>query len=172
VLIRVFALASSTCVAVKFRAALAVLFALAPVAAQAQGQESRPERILEFGAGYGAPNRFAGSVSYSTYRVRPDATVTTGLVLRGEIGRGGVSAGIGLRVPAYGPFGPEVLLTATRTFSPPRRAHGEATYIGVDVGYVTMARVSLGVAREIGGRHNTLFTWSVGVQIPYGFWRW
>ena len=39
----------------------------------------------------------------------------------------------------------------------------------------SMGRVSIGVARQVDGpsdRRDTILTWSVGVQISYGFWRW
>jgi len=67
------------------------------------------------------------------------------------------------------------LVTVTRTFSSPLEATGQATYVGLEVGYVSLGRVSLGVAHQVDGpcdRHDTVLTWSVGVQFPYGFWRW
>jgi hypothetical protein len=66
-------------------------------------------------------------------------------------------------------------MTVTRTFSSPRGGTGRSTYVGLEVGYVSLGRVSIGVARQVDGpsdRRDTILTWGVGVQVPYGFWRW
>src|SRR5262249_25056852 len=97
------------------------------------------------------------------------------LTLRAAAGQGGVSAGIGHRVALYGPWGPEASMTVTRTFSSPRGGTGHSTYAGLEVGYTLMARLSVGVAHQVDSpsdQRDTILTWNVGVQIPYGFWHW
>ena len=97
------------------------------------------------------------------------------LEIRARVGLEGYGVGIGPRWLLYGPFGPEAMLTVTRTFSSPRRAIGQSTYVGLEAGYQLMGRVSIGFARQVDGpseRRDTTLTWSVGLQIPHGFWRW
>jgi hypothetical protein len=164
------------------RPAIVAAFALGVVigpaeTAAAQNDSDSPARMLELGVHYGAPERLSGSVSGVFFYGRPNPAGVPKKVLtvRAAVGRGGFSVGIGRRVPRYGPFGPEALMTVTRTFSSPRRGTGQSTYVGLEVGYQSMGRVSIGVARQVDGpsdRRDTILTWSVGVQIPYGFWRW
>ena len=147
--------------------------------ARAQDSGDSLSNLLLFGVHFGAPERLSGSISGVFPYGRPKrdgGTVTTkALEIRGRVGLGGYGVGIGPRWLLYGPFGPEVMLTVSRTFSAPRRAIGQATSVGLEVGYQLMGRVSIGVARQVDGpsdRRDTTLTWSVGVQIPYGFWRW
>ena len=49
----------------------------------------------------------------------------------------------------YGPWGPEAMLTVSRTFSSPRHAIGQSTYVGLEVGYQLLAHVSLGFAQQV-----------------------
>ena len=157
---------------------LAAVIACMPAPALAQEPGHATVRQLELGVYYAAPERLAGSIS--GLFLKPDPTSRnwvsgTALTLRAAAGQGGVSAGIGVRAPRYFSFGPEALMTVTRTFSSPRGGTGQSTYVGVEVGYVSMGRVSIGVARQVDGpsdRRDTILTWSVGVQFPYGFWRW
>jgi hypothetical protein len=132
-----------------------------------------------FGVHYGAPERLSGSISgvFTAERPRRAAGIVTpnALEIRGCVGLGGYGVGIGPRWFLYGPFGPEAMLTVTRTFSSPRHAVGQSTYVGLEVGYNTFGRVSIGFARQVDGpsdRRDTTLTWSVGLEIPYGFWRW
>ena len=134
--------------------------------------------LLELGVYYGAPERVSASIS--GVFLEPDAKRINGvskkaLTIRAAGGQGAFSAGIGYRAPLYFSFGPEVLMTVTRTFSSPRGATGHSTYVGLEAGYVSLGRVSIGVARQVNGpsdRRDTILTWNVGVQIPNGFWRW
>jgi hypothetical protein len=149
-----------------------------PKTAAAQKHPDSSFELLELGLYYGAPERLAGSISgvffYGEVNPKNPNTPKKALTLRGAAGQGGFSVGIGHRAPLYFSFGPEALLTVTRTFSSPRGSTGQSTYVGVEVGYVSLGRVSLGVARQVDGpsdRRDTIFTWSVGVQFPYGFWR-
>jgi hypothetical protein len=168
--------------------ALAVAIVCLPAPASAQGPEQAqtapakderdsPPKLLELGVHYGAPERLSGSVTGAFYYgdSEPNGVPKKILTIRAAAGRGGVSVGVGHRVPLYGPFGPEALMTVTRTFSSPRRGSGQSTYVGLEVGYVSLGRVSIGVARQVDGpsdRRDTILTWNVGVQFPYGFWRW
>jgi hypothetical protein len=159
----------------------------APALAQDPGQAQtaaaknfrKPFKLLELGAYYGAPERLAGSISgvffYGEINPKNPNTPKKALTLRAAAGQGGVSVAIGHRAPRYFSFGPEALMTVTRTFSSPRGGTGQSTYVGVEVGYVTLGRASIGVARQVDGpsdRRDTILTFSVGVQFPYGFWRW
>ena len=157
----------------------------APALAQEPGQAktaAAPDssfRLLELGVYYGAPERLSGSVSgvffYGAINPKNPNTPKKALTIRAAAGQGGVSVGIGHRAPRYFSFGPEALMTVTRTFSSPRGGTGQSTYVGLEVGYVSLGRVSIGVARQVDGpsdRRDTILTWSVGVQFPYGFWRW
>ena len=146
--------------------------------AQAQNSSDPSGNLLLFGVHYGAPERLTASVSgvfpYGRPKWEP-GKVTKALEIRGRIGPGGYGVGIGPRWLLYGPFGPEAMLTVSRTFSSPRRAIGQSTYVGLEVGSQVAARVSIGVARQVDGpsaQRDTTLTWSVGLQIPYGFWRW
>lgn len=161
-------------------AACALVVALSHAApAQAKDSGDQLSSILLFGVHYGAPERLSGSISgvfpFGTPKREGGGLITNALELRARIGPGGYGFAVGHRLLHYGPFGPEAMLTMTRTFSSPRRAAGRATYVGVEVGYQLMARVSIGVARQVDGpshRRDTRLTWSAGVQLPNGFWRW
>jgi hypothetical protein len=155
-----------------------VVFDGAP--AQAQGCSNRC--VLLLGTDYGAPERFSGSIGgLFTFRDgdlmrSPGRFTPMALEIRGRVGVGGFGVGIGPRVMRYGPLvGPEAKLTVTRTVSSPLQANGQSTYVGVEVGYHVFGRVSIGVARQVDGpadRRDTILTWGVGVEIPYGMWRW
>jgi hypothetical protein len=147
--------------------------------AQAQSSSDSSSNLLLLGVHYGAPERLSGSISGVFPYGRPKregATVTTNAVeIRGRVGLGGYGVAIGQHWLLYGPFGPEAMLTVSRTFASPRRAIGQSTYVGLEVGYQLMGRVSIGLARQVDGpsdRRDTTLSWSVGLQIPYGFWRW
>jgi len=161
-------------------AALALgLVVSAVTPAQAQNSGDRLSSLLLFGVHYGAPERLSGSISgvfpFGTPKREGGGLTTNALEVRARVGLGGYGFAVGHRLLHYGPFGPEAMLTVTRTFSSPRRATGQATYVGVEVGYQLMARVSIGVARQVDGpshRRDTRLTWSAGLQLPNGFWRW
>jgi hypothetical protein len=147
--------------------------------AQAQNSSDSSMKLLEFGVHYGAPERISGSISgvFSYGRPKPQTgnVQTKALEIRGCIGPGSYGVGIGQRWLLYGPWGPEAMLTVSRTLSSPRRAIGQSTYVGLEVGYQLLGHVSIGFARQVDGpsaRRDTTLTWSAGLQIPYGFWRW
>jgi hypothetical protein len=151
------------------------------VPARAQDSGSNPSFLL-LGADYGAPERFSGSLAGLFPLWNPTPTRSPGrftpmfLEIRGRVGVGGYGVGIGPRILRYGPVvGPDAKLTVIRTFSSPLHAVGSSTFVGVEVGYHMLGRVSIGVARQVDGpadRRDTLLTWGVGLAIPYGMWRW
>jgi hypothetical protein len=146
--------------------------------AAAQNHGDPSFKLLELGVYYGAPERLSGSISGVFLEPNPrniNGVSKKALTIRAAAGQGGFSAGIGYRAPRYASFGPEALMTVTRTFSSPRGGTGQSTYVGLEVGYVSLGRVGIGIARQVDGasdRRDTILTWSVGVQFPYGFWRW
>ena len=107
--------------------------------AQAQDSSDAFPNLLLFGVHYGAPERLSGSISgvFPYGRPKPEAgnVRTQALEIRGRIGPGGYGVGVGPRWLLYGPFGPEAMLTVSRTFSSPRHAIGQSTYVGLEVGY-------------------------------------
>jgi hypothetical protein len=147
--------------------------------AHAQNSSDSLGNLLLFGVHYGAPERLSGSISglfpYGRPKREAGNVTTKALEIRGCIGLGGYGVAIGPRWLLYGPFGPEAMLTVSRTFSSPRRAIGQSTYVGLQVGYQLLGRVSIGFARQVDGpsaRRDTTLTGSVGLQIPNGIWRW
>ena len=92
-------------------------------------------------------------------------------------GSGGFSVGAGGAALALeGPYlttGFDALFTVTRTGETPRGAGADSTYVGVEGGLVLMSvRLSAGVAHRADGPPGpkaTIFTWSVGVQLPLGW---
>ena len=157
-------------------AALAIVLVISQAGTAAAQNKSEPTpKFLELGVHYGAPERLSGSLTGVFFYSKPDPITGKALTMRAAVGNGGFNAGIGHRWGFYGPFGPEASLTVTRTWSSPRGATGRSTYVGVEAGYVSMGRFSIGVARQVDGpsdRRDTILRCSLGVQVPYGFWRW
>ena len=135
------------------------------------------------GGHYGAPTRLTGSAGLLIGRPIPFQPGTAsdssraGLLITGSAGAGGVRmaagvAGLALEGP-YLTTGFEALGTITRTATAPRGATSEATYVGAEAGLVLMSvRLSAGVAQRAAGPSEsraTIFTWSVGVQVPVGW---
>jgi hypothetical protein len=151
----------------------------APAHGQALNNVSFADRLL-FGVHYGAPERLSGSVSLLAVPIgkvppRPTAAIKV-LEIRGRAGLGGYGVAAGPRLLLYGSVvGADALVTVTRTFSSPRGAHGRSTYVGVEAGVQALARVSIGVARQVDGpsdRRDTMVIWTVGLQMPNCMWRW
>lgn len=120
--------------------------------AAAQNDRDSSPKLLELGVHYGGPERLSGSITGVFYYGDPEPNGVVPkklLTIRAAAGQGGFSVGIGHRVPRYGPFGPEALMTVTRTFSSPRGGTGQSTYVGLEAGYVSLGRVSIGVARQV-----------------------
>ena len=88
--------------------------------AAAQNRGEPTTKFLELGVHYAAPERLSGSITGVFYYGDPEPNGVVPkniLTIRAAAGLGGFSVGIGHRVPRYGPFGPEALMTVTRTFS-------------------------------------------------------
>ena len=162
--------------------AAAVLGFAAPLRAQAtSGRLDHP--VFLVGAQYGAPTGVAGTAGVLIAPPRPFTpsgspdSSRVGLVLSGAAGTGGFRVAAGAAALALeGPFlttGFDALLTATRTRETARGAAGESTYVGGEAALVIMSvRLSAGAARRtagVPGPKATIFTWSVGVQIPLGW---
>jgi hypothetical protein len=142
--------------------------------AAAQDHGDPTTRFLELGVHYGAPERLSGSLTGVFFYRQSSPRKGKALTMRAAAGEDGFNAGIGHRWGFYGPFGAEASMTVTRTFSSPWGGTGRATYVGLEVGYVAMGRVSIGVARQVDGpsdRRDTILTGSVGVQLPSGLLR-
>lgn len=164
------------------RLAVSLLGFAAP--AFAQGPAARLDHpVFLVGGQYGTPTRLVGTAGVLIAPPRqfepgasPDSS-RVGLVLAGGVGTGGfrVAAG-GAALALEGPFltsGFDALFTLTRTRETPRGAAANSTYVGGEAGLVIMSvRLSAGVARRAAGTPGpkaTIFTWSVGVQIPLGW---
>lgn len=106
----------------------------------------------------------------------PDSS-RAGIVVTGRAGTGGFDVAVGGAALALeGPFlttGFDGLFILTRTGHTPRGATENATYVGGEAGLVLMSvRLSAGVAHRVAGTPGpkaTIFTWSVGAQIPVGW---
>ena len=150
----------------------------APVLAQ---EASGP--VLLVGGGYGAPTELFGAAGVLIARPKPfepGASLDSsraGLVVAGRAGSGGFGIAAGGAALAHeGPFlttGFDALFTVTRTTETPRSASPDSTYVGGEVGLVIMSvRLSAGAAHRTAGPSGpkaTIFTWSVGVQVPVGW---
>jgi hypothetical protein len=135
------------------------------------------------GAQYGAPTRWFGSAGVLIAPPRPFQPGTApdssraGLVVTGGAGAGGYRFASGVTGLALeGPYlttGFDGLFTVTRTNHSPRGAAADSTYLGGEIGVVLMSvRLSAGAAHRTSGTNSgkaTIFTWSVGVQIPLGW---
>src|SRR5262249_41247541 len=89
--------------------------------------------------------------------------------LQASAGMGGARVAGGMAF-LNGPFGPDVLISLTRTSASPRSAAAHATYVGLEGGYTWLIlRLSAGVAQRVAGpsgHKDTIFTWQAGVQLP------
>jgi hypothetical protein len=164
------------------RLAVVLLGFAAP--AFAQGAAAHLDHpVFLVGGQYGTPTRLVGTAGVLIAPPRPfqpggsPDSSRVGLVLAGGAGTGGfrVAAG-GAALALEGPFlttGFDALFTVTRTAETPRGAGADSTYLGGEAGLVIMSvRLSVGVAHRTAGTRGpkvTIFTWSVGVQIPLGW---
>ena len=102
----------------------------------------------------------------------------SGLLVAGNVGKGGeqLAVGIGGLVTEGSyllTYGFDIRGTVTRTGTSPREATADSTYGGVEAGVtVSLVRVSAGYARRLGGASGSdrhALTWSIGVQLPFGW---
>jgi hypothetical protein len=166
----------------RFAVAILLLGFAAPVAAQS-ASTAFDHPVILVGGYYGAPTGLSGSAGVLFAPPKPFESHNSpdssrlGLLLKGAAGTGGFSiAGGGAALALEGPFlttGFDALLTVTRTGQNPRGASVKSTYVGVEGGLVLMSvRLSAGVAHRAAGASGdkaTIFTWSVGAQIPLGW---
>jgi hypothetical protein len=134
-------------------------------------------------ADYGTPQRWAAGAG---------ALIPMGKPVRMDGGTSGTRAGIevaasagqgGARL-AFGPafianegggmiVGFDLRGTLMRTRTLPRVATANSTYVGAEAGLaISVVRFSAGVAQRVAGPagpKGTIFTWSVGLQIPLGW---
>jgi hypothetical protein len=111
---------------------------LVPISANAQAPAMPDKPIIWLGMQRGGPQRIAGEVTW----MRPFGKAETddnlkrqkAIVIQGAGGLGGFRVGAGLGL-FTGPFGPDALVTLTRTTSRARGATPGATYVGFDAGY-------------------------------------
>jgi len=125
---------------------------------------------LLFDAFGGAPTRFTGGATVLFPVGTPSSHERVNAVdIQGSAGMGGVRVAGGMAFLDEG-WGPDVLLTMTRTSASPRSADPHATYMGVEAGYNWLIfRMSAGVAHRIAGPSGpdgTVFTWQAGAAIP------
>jgi hypothetical protein len=164
------------------RLAVALLAFAAPALAQ---KESDPldHPVILVGGHYGAPTRLFGTAGVLIAPPKPfkpgnaSDSRRTRLVVAGSAGTGGFSVAAGGAALAHeGPLlttGFDGLFRVTRTGRTPRGAAADSTYVGGEAALVLMdVRLSAGVAHRTAGTpgpNATIFTWSVGVQIPLGW---
>ena len=167
-----------------WRTCLAIVLLTIAVPASAQSA-SRPfdHPVVLMGGHYGAPTGLCGSAGVLIAPPKPFESQSSpdssraGLVFKGAAGTGGFSvAAGGTALALEGPFlttGFDALVTVARTGQKPRGADAKSTYVGVEGGLVLMSvRLSAGVAHRTAGARGTkgtIFTWSVGAQIPLGW---
>lgn len=86
------------------------------------------------------------------------------ILVGGSVGQGGMQVWGG---PAQ-PVG-DFRAVVTRTWDGPRGASANSTYVGGEVGFGLLARLSVGYAKRISGPStgdDHILTWGVGLQIP------
>jgi hypothetical protein len=162
---------------------VALLSFAAPTLAQQASADLGDHPVVLVAGQYGTPTRWFGSAGVLIAPAKPikpgssPDSSRAGLVVTGRAGGGGfgLAAG-GTALALEGPLlttGFDALLTLTRTGHAPRGAAADSTYAGVEAGLILMSvRLSAGVAHRTAGPPGlkaTIFTWSVGVQIPLGW---
>jgi hypothetical protein len=136
----------------------------------------KPEagQMLLFHASYVQPVR--SSVGGTLLLSHGDAKSFEGgrsIIVGGSVGQGGMQVHGGMQV--WGglaqPVG-DFRAVVTRTWNSPRGASANSTYVGGEVGFGLVARLSVGYAKRISGPSagdDHVLTWGVGLQIPV--WR-
>jgi hypothetical protein len=143
-----------------------------PAAAQAPVTPDRP--VLMAIGQYGGPQRIAGGLGvflpFGTAESDDNLKRQKAVVIQGTAGRGGYRIGAGLAW-LTGPFGPDGLITVTRTTTRARDAAAGETYVGVEGGYLfVFVRPTVGVAYRVTGaegRRRTGAKFGVSVLVPF-----
>src|SRR5262245_10617194 len=94
-----------------------------------------------------------------------------GIIVGGRVGRGGMQAWVG-KALIGNVGGGDLRAVVTRTWNSPRGASANSTYVGGEVGWGLLVRLSVGFAKRIAGPatdDDTIITWGVGLEIPV--WR-
>jgi hypothetical protein len=126
---------------------------------------------------YGGPQHIAGglSVFFPFGKAESDDNLKRqkAFVLQGTAGIGGFRAAAGLAW-LTGPFGPDALVTVTRTTSRARGADPHQTYLGIEAGYLwAIVRPTVGIAWRVSGpdgRRRTGVHWGVSVVVPFSWY--
>ena len=125
-------------------------------------------------ANYAKPVRFnfGGSLFFSHQDVAntPAIDGASGIIVGGSVGRGGMQVWGGKAL--LGGPNADFRAVVTRTSDNPRRASGNSTYLGGEVGWGLGARFSVGYAKRISARSTGdghILTWGIGVEIPVWF---
>ena len=117
----------------------------------------------------GAPQRLSGGATVLFGKSGRTVETKRAVEIQASAGMGGARVAGGAAF-LNGPFGPDVLLTLTRTSASPRDAAPHATYAGLEAGYLWLfLKVSVGVAHRVAGpsgHHDTVFTWKAGAEVP------
>ena len=95
----------------------------------------------------------------------------SGVIVGGNVGRGGMQAWLG-KALIGNVGGGDVRAVVFRTWENPRDASANSTYVGGEVGWGLLVRLSVGFAKRIAGPatdHDRIITWGVGIEIP--IWR-
>jgi hypothetical protein len=154
------------------------------VAILACASSAEADPVFLFGANYGAPTKMSGTAGVliplgrqEPSSVQPSIT-RTGAIVEGAFGRGGqrIAAGWSARMTEGSlllTYGLDFCGTVTRTSGTPRGASADSTYAGFVAGFnVSAARMTAGVEHRVSGPsgpHATIFTWTLGVQVPIGW---
>ena len=156
-----------------------VAFAMSTCVASATpilGQEASPphgDPVVFVDVHGGAPLRLSGGATvllpFGKATDSDNLANQNAVEIQASAGLGGARLAGGMAFLS-GPFGPDVLLSVTRTWASPRSATAHATYLGIEGGYVWLIlRLSAGVAQRVAGPSGpkaTVFTWQVGAQVP------
>ena len=153
------------------------------LAQQSSASDGQGGPLLFLSAQYSAPQRWAGGAGVLMpmgKRMPMDGGTSgtrAGVEIEGSAGQGGARLAVGPALIASEGAGMIVGLdvrgTVTRTWKSPRGATTDSTYVGAEAGLaISVVRLAAGVARRVAGLSRstgTMFTWSVGLQIPLGW---
>jgi hypothetical protein len=150
--------------------AFALTTAATPVGAQKAPGHDHGLLLLP-NAQYGTPLKTSVGLGLF-FETSDDGQLLSGAIVEGAAGQGGIRGAFGLqRFLEY--IGLDVRAVVHRTWSSPRGASADSTYLGGEMGLtIAYVRLSLGFARRVAGPSGekaTIKTWTAGMQIP--IWR-
>jgi len=145
-------------------AALALITCVCPATIEASDFHA-----LLIDTNYAAPVRWnVGASLFLSHEDVGHSDGGTGIIVGGGVGKGGMQVWGGTAV--LGGPNADVRAVITRTWDNPNGASANSTYVGGEVGFGLLWRVSVGYARRISGhstRHDQIITWGVGVEVPW-----